>query len=123
MVVEDDFASRQAQEELLQSWGCIVCAVGTANQAYEAVEQGFQADVLISDFRLGGDSNGLDVISRLRTLAGKPVPACVVSGDTDADLMQAARAASLTLLHKPVRPAKLRSLVRHLAVAAAELQR
>lgn len=123
LVVEDDFSSRQAQDELLQSWGCEVLAVGTAAHAYKSVEQGFQADVVISDFRLGGESNGLDVIDQIRHLAGWVVPACVVSGDTDADLMQAARAASLTLLHKPVRPAKLRSLVRHLANSAAELRR
>ena len=122
LVVEDDFTSRQAQEDLLKSWGCEVCAVGTAALACKSVEQGFQVDVVISDFRLGGESNGLDVIAQVRHLAGWAVPACVVSGDTDADLMQAARAAFLTLLHKPVRPAKLRSLVRHLANGAAELR-
>lgn len=120
LVVEDDFTSRQAQEELLHSWGCDVCAVGTAIMASKSVQQGFAVDVVISDFRLGGESNGLDVIAQVRKLAGWSVPACVVSGDTDADLMQAARTASLTLLHKPVRPAKLRSLVRHLANSAAE---
>lgn len=120
LVVEDDFTSRQAQEELLLSWGCAVCAVGTVALALKSVQQGFLVDVVISDFRLGGDSNGLEVIAQIRKLAGWPVPACVVSGDTDADLMQAARAASLTLLHKPVRPAKLRSLVRHLANTAEE---
>lgn len=120
LVVEDDFTSRQAQEELLQSWGCEVCAVGTAVLAFKSVQQGFAVDVVISDFRLGGENNGLDVIAQVRKLVGWSVPACVVSGDTDADLMQAARAASLTLLHKPVRPAKLRSLVRHLANTAAE---
>lgn len=120
LVVEDDFNARQAQEELLLSWGCDVCAVGTAALACQSVQQGFSPDVVISDFRLGGESNGLDVIAQVRKLSDWPVPACVVSGDTDSDLMQAARAASLTLLHKPVRPAKLRSLVRHLANSAAE---
>lgn len=120
LVVEDDFTARQAQEELLHSWGCEVRAVGTAVLAFQSVQQGFVPDVVISDFRLGGENNGLDVIAQVRRLSGWSVPACVVSGDTDADLMQAARAASLTLLHKPVRPAKLRSLVRHLASSAVE---
>lgn len=120
LVVEDDATSRQAQDELLQSWGCVVCAVATAHMAAASVAQGFPVDVIVSDFRLGGESNGLDVIEKVRGLVGWPVPACVVSGDTDSDLMQAARAASLTLLHKPVRPAKLRSLVRHLANATTD---
>jgi hypothetical protein len=37
-----------------------------------------------------------------------------MSGDMNVDLSEASKAAHLTLLHKPVRPAKLRSLVRHL---------
>ena len=47
--------------------------------------------------------------------AALPIPACLLSGDTDPGLMQAAQEAGLTLLHKPVRPAKLRSLIRRLA--------
>jgi hypothetical protein len=38
-----------------------------------------------------------------------------MSGDTNSELMHVARQAGLTLLHKPVRPAKLRSLIRRLA--------
>jgi hypothetical protein len=37
-----------------------------------------------------------------------------MSGDTDAALMLKVHASGLTLLHKPVRPAKLRSLLRRL---------
>jgi two-component system, sensor histidine kinase len=39
-----------------------------------------------------------------------------MSGNTDGELMQAAKDAGLSLLHKPVRPAKLRSLLRNLAL-------
>ena len=52
---------------------------------------------------------------RLRLAAQKEIPACLISGDTDPDLMQAAKVAGLTLMHKPVRPAKLRSLIGRLA--------
>ena len=50
---------------------------------------------------------------------GQAVPACLISGDTDPGLMQAAKVAGLTLLHKPVRPAKLRSLWRRLLQAGS----
>jgi hypothetical protein len=40
-----------------------------------------------------------------------------MSGDTDAGLIQAAKDAGLTLLHKPVRPAKLRSFLRRSVIA------
>ncbi len=57
----------------------------------------------------------MDVIRQLRAAAGQLIPACLMSGDTDPALMQAAQREGLTLLHNPVRPAKLRSLVRRWA--------
>jgi hypothetical protein len=47
------------------------------------------------------------------------VAACLMSGDLNPDLAQAAKSAGLTLLNKPVRPAKLRSLIRHLLNAGS----
>lgn len=70
--------------------------------------------LIISDYRLDDTLNGILVITQLRQQLAHPIPACLISGDTDTALIQAAQAAQLTLLHKPVRPAKLRSLLRHL---------
>jgi DNA-binding response OmpR family regulator len=74
--------------------------------------------VIVSDYRLGDGDDGLSAIAALRGLAGKEIPACLMSGDTDGELMQAARDAGLTLLNKPVRPAKLRALLRRLVAVA-----
>jgi len=57
----------------------------------------------------------METLERLRTALGRRVPACLMSGDTDPVLMQACRDAGVPLLHKPVRPAKLRTLLRRLA--------
>ena len=72
-------------------------------------------DLIISDYRLREGDNGIDGIRQLREAAGFSIPACLVSGNTDVALIQEAKQLGLTLLHKPVRPAKLRSLVRRLA--------
>ena len=123
LVIEDDGSAREAIRELLASWGCHVEAAQTLEQARVLLRNGAIPDVIVSDFRLGDGSNGLSAIASLRDLAGHDIPACLMSGDTDGALMQAAKAAGLTLLHKPVRPAKLRSLLRHLTSAAAGGQR
>ncbi|OGB34571.1 MAG: hypothetical protein A3F78_01480 [Burkholderiales bacterium RIFCSPLOWO2_12_FULL_61_40] len=118
-VIEDDEFSREAIQELLESWGCSVCVASTAEQAYARMQHASAPDVIVSDYRLGGGDSGLSAIACLRALAGRSIPACLMSGDTDAALMQAVKDSGLTLLHKPVRPAKLRSLVRHLVASAA----
>ncbi|HSO43964.1 MAG TPA: hypothetical protein VLQ47_00390, partial [Rhodoferax sp.] len=77
-------------------------------------QNGFVPEMIISDYRLDGATHGIEVIAQLHQQLARPVPACLISADTDPELLQAAQAAQLTLLHKPVRPAKLRSLLNRL---------
>ncbi len=114
LVVEDDLLARSALSTLLQSWGCVVRMATGLQEAQAALEAGAPVRVIVSDYRLGEGENGIDVIAALRLRHGAGLAACLMSGDTDEDLLHAARDAGLTLLHKPVRPAKLRSLIRHL---------
>ena len=122
LVIEDDAAACDAIASLLVTWGCIVCAVRTAEEAYAALRLDAAPDVIVSDYRLGNGTHGLNAIATLRATAGYRIPACLMSGDTDGGLMQSARDANLTVLHKPVRPAKLRALLRRLVMAPPDGQ-
>ena len=115
LVVDDNALARDGLVSLLTSWGCVVGAAEGLAQALQHLEQGFMAQVIISDYRLGEGDNGIDAIGQLRLTAGLSIAACLMSGDTDPALILAAKHEGLTLLHKPVRPAKLRSLLRRLA--------
>jgi len=114
LVIEDDALSLNALETLLGSWGCQVRAVPDLPQALQALHGGFAPELLVSDYRIGEGVNGLDAIASLRALAGFAVPACLISGDAHAELIAAASALGLKLLHKPVRPEQLRLVLRAL---------
>lgn len=114
LLIEDDALASAAQAGLLQSWGMQVQVAVGPNEALQWLHQGFFPELIISDFRLGAGSNGIDVLQQLQALLPDTVPSCLMSGDTDPSVLQAAQAAGLTMLHKPVRPAKLRNLLRHL---------
>lgn len=118
LVIEDDAMARDAVETLLHAWGCTVCAVLSLDQAVKTLQNGFVPDVIVSDYRLGDAGTGLDAIATVRNMLGGDVAACLVSGDTDGGLLQAARDAGLILLHKPVRPAKLRAFLRRTAMVS-----
>jgi signal transduction histidine kinase/CheY-like chemotaxis protein len=115
LVIEDNSLAREGLVSLLQSWGCVVGSAEGLAQALWQLENGLMAQVLVSDYRLRDGNNGISLIRQLRLATGLSIPACLMSGDTDPGLIQAAKQAGLTLLHKPVRPAKLRSLLRSLA--------
>jgi signal transduction histidine kinase/ActR/RegA family two-component response regulator len=113
-VIEDDDMVMTALVGLLEDWGMRVQGARDLQAAGKLVEQGMAPDLILSDYRLQQDQNGIEVIQQLRLRLNRLVPACLMSGNTDADLMAAAQVAELTLLHKPVRPAKLRNLMRRL---------
>ena len=116
LVIEDDALSREALATLLESWCATVDKVENMPAALALVKMGPVPDVIVSDYRLPDGVNGMEAIAQIRIEAGYDLPACLISGDTDPGLMLAARDAGLTLLHKPVRPAKLRSFLRRLVV-------
>jgi CheY-like chemotaxis protein len=113
LVVEDDVLSGAALEGLLVTWGCKVRLVRDAHLACLLVQQGSRPDFVISDYRLPGAHHGIDAIRLLRQMVGGDLSACLVSGDMDERVKQDAAESGLVLLQKPVRPAKLRSVLRH----------
>ena len=117
LLIEDDALGRVGLASLLSSWGCSVTKVEGAKAACELYRDDQAPDFIISDFRLGGRINGIEAVDLLSAIAGRPIVACLISGDTDANVKEQAQAAGLPLLQKPVRPAKLRSLMRHLVQA------
>lgn len=112
LVIEDDVLARLALVGLLGGWGMQVHEAQGLADALQALRAGVKPAVILSDYRLQDGQNGIAVVQQLRAHLHSAVPACLMSGDTDAQLMAAARAAGLTLLHKPVRPAKLRNFLR-----------
>jgi signal transduction histidine kinase/ActR/RegA family two-component response regulator len=119
LLIEDDELGRAALQGLLQSWGCSVLDAASAQAALAHWNPALPPDFILTDYRLLGAQNGVDAVHELRALAGRDIPACILSGDTDASARQRITQAGLPLLQKPVRPAKLRSILRH-AVSAAQ---
>jgi signal transduction histidine kinase len=100
LVVDDELEIQRSLEGLLRQLGCeLRCAAGLT-QAMAHLDDGFAPDVLLVDHRLRGE-RGTEVIARLRDRLG-PVPALLVTGDTEPRLMQAARDAGHPVVHKPV---------------------
>lgn len=114
LVVEDDAMAREALSGLLTSWGCVVVSARGLQSALDLLAGQGPDDLpsmILSDYRLPGGENGIQVIEALRESSGTPLAACLMSGDTDGQLINRARDAGLPLLTKPVRPAKLRNLL------------
>jgi signal transduction histidine kinase len=114
LLIEDNDNAREAVQGLLQSWGCTVRVASSLAEAMQQLSDAWVPDAILSDFHLGTTEDGMVCIQTLRAMTGQHIPACLISGDTNDDFLQSVVAADLPLLHKPVRPAKLRSLLRRM---------
>ncbi len=103
LVIEDDAAVRDALELVLTLEGYPVWVADSAAAAdLTFARHGAEIDVVISDFHLGSDRNGLEVLGGLRSVAGRDLPAVILSGDTSPLLATIETVSRVVLLRKPV---------------------
>ncbi|TVT74761.1 MAG: response regulator [Denitromonas halophila] len=113
-ILDDDPLALESLNSLLCSWGCDVTSAAMPSALIDALAGAPVPDILITDYRLQEHQTGLDVIGSLRHAFGHRLQAILISGDTAPEPADRARAAGVPLLHKPVRPAKLRALVQRM---------
>lgn len=115
LLVDDESAILRGMAELFDNWNIDLVTAHSADEAVQWLDSlGRVPDVIVSDYRLPDDIDGIEVINRLRRKYGRDIPAILVTGDTAPDTIQRIARAGFPLLHKPLRPAKLRALLTHL---------
>jgi CheY-like chemotaxis protein len=112
VVIDDDAMVLGSTGGLLRSWGCRVVTAGSGDAALAGLaEHDCAPDLIISDYHLSDGETGMEAIAHLRAALNTSIPAFLISGDTDAEPLRAARVARYHLLHKPVRPMALRNML------------
>ncbi len=109
LVVEDEIEVQEASQIMLQSWGCQPVISGSVQEALAQLEQKqFQPDMIIADYRLRENETGLDAVLKIRSHLQWDVPALIVSGDTNPELIRKLEEHDLSFLSKPLMPRELR---------------
>ncbi|MGJ8678916.1 PAS domain-containing hybrid sensor histidine kinase/response regulator [Paraglaciecola sp.] len=110
LCVDDKIENLDAMQTLLNKWKLICFQASSADEAQQKFDQN-QPDVLLVDYHLGNGINGLELISQLRTQAGKEIPAALVTASQDEEIKKQCAATTIGYLSKPIKPAKLRALL------------
>jgi Na+/proline symporter/CheY-like chemotaxis protein len=95
---------------LISGWGCSVECAGSIAEMDDILKAGEPPDLVIADYHLD-DGSGVGAILRLRALTNADIPALLVTADRSAEVRAEAERHSITLQHKPVRPAALRAYI------------
>lgn len=110
-LVEDDADIREFTVEIMQEWGCRVFAGESGAEVLRQLDKAaLRPDLLVCDFRLPENETALDVMREMREYWGD-LPVLIVTGDTGAETLQAIQQSGASLLHKPIAPTRLRSVM------------
>ena len=124
LLVDDDPMVREGAALLLRQWGVEAAAAADLAAAEGLIgalaASGGRFDICLADYRLPGETSGLEVIAQLSAQAQAPRAFCLVTGDMAPEVLAAADAAGVPIIHKPLHPARLRALLNHLAAGGGE---
>lgn len=113
LVIDDEQSIRLGLESLMSQWGCEVKSYESSASAIAGIRK-WRPQLIISDYRLQANQTGSEAIASLLHHWSIDVSAILITGDTDPERIKEARASGFTLLHKPVKPAQLRTAIQHL---------
>lgn len=114
-VIDDDPIVLEGMHQLFDHWGCTLTAAASADELLARLAaEGTVPEIVISDYRLRDGETGAQAIARVVSFCGHPIPGVLVTGDTAPERLREAAHSGHAVLHKPVRPGKLRTLLLHL---------
>lgn len=115
LVVDNDADVLRGMQALLEGWRCEVLAARDGEEALRLVAASVP-DLVLLDFHLDGGQTGLMLRERLLA-AMPPRPCVVITADHGPEVRDAVLAAGCALLHKPLRPLALKSVMARLLAA------
>ncbi|GEP08763.1 ATP-binding response regulator [Methylobacterium gnaphalii] len=115
LVVENDASTSEALVRLLKNWDAQVSAHRDLAGVVRALGEGMKRpDVIIIDYHLDDGAVGLDVVGYLRRTRGWVTPVIVTTADYSKEIEQQVMETGAELVHKPIKPAQLRSLLAYM---------
>lgn len=110
MVIDDEESVLTAMKTMLGQWGCEVVLAESAKDALRALAlDKVKPDIIISDYRLRNNCNGVDAIAAVREAMECEVPGIIVTGDTSPVRLKEVSDSGMQLLPKPVNPDDIRA--------------
>jgi signal transduction histidine kinase/ActR/RegA family two-component response regulator len=124
LLIEDDPTVLDATQKLLTSWHCNINCAKSFFEARQVISVDSRVpDIILADYSLPGEKNGVQTIEALRKIVGYQIPAFIITGEADTSKIRIISGHGFHVLSKPVHPAKLRALISHLLVKSTKQQK
>lgn len=112
MCIDNDPAVLNGMVELLSSWQCRVLSAESFEQAQQVfTEHKNEIEILLVDYQLNNNQDGLTLIDDLRDIGQRHIPAILITAATDVGLEDKANDQDVGFMRKLVKPAALRAMM------------
>lgn len=111
-IVDDEESIREGLSQLLQLWRFKPIIAASAAELIQALQMAdLVPDILITDYNLSNNENGLDVILAVNTEYGENIPCLIVTGETNQERISELNSGNFKVLHKPLSTANLQAFL------------
>ncbi len=115
LVIDNDLSILAGMRALLENWGRDVITAVSPNEPAVLAAVNAGLSLMLVDYHLEDDLTGDIAVAQIRALHKNLLPAAIVTADRSEEVKAKLAALDLPILTKPVKPAKLRALLRQMA--------
>ncbi len=112
IIIDDEMSVLKGLRMILEAWGYEVIAAGSEEEAIGSLEhRRRRPSAILADYRLRDGHTGAEAVRSIRALFNQQIPSIIITGDTAPERIREAEASGFRILHKPVQPPQLHSIL------------
>ncbi|MGZ9897970.1 hybrid sensor histidine kinase/response regulator [Shewanella gaetbuli] len=112
LCIDNEEAILAGLESLLTRWQCeVICATSLADARIKLGLKGVAPDIVLADYHLDNDENGVDAMDGIRSRYGMHLPGVLITANTNKQLIEDVEKRGYHYLAKMIKPAALRALI------------
>ncbi|NKF52396.1 hybrid sensor histidine kinase/response regulator [Shewanella sp. WXL01] len=118
LCIDNEEAILAGLESLLTRWHCeVVCAKDLSDARIKLGLKGVAPDIVLADYHLDDDQNGVDAMDGIRARYGEHLPGILITANTNKALVEDVEQRGYHYMAKMIKPAALRALMSSLVKA------
>ncbi|MGX9462108.1 hybrid sensor histidine kinase/response regulator [Shewanella sp. A14] len=112
LCIDNEEAILAGLDSLLSRWQCdVICATDLADARIKLGLKGVAPDIILADYHLDDDENGVDAMDDIRARYGDHLPGILITANTNKDLVDDIERRGYHYMAKMIKPAALRALI------------
>ncbi|MDG1732460.1 MAG: PAS domain-containing hybrid sensor histidine kinase/response regulator [Thalassotalea sp.] len=111
LCIDNDPKVLEGMLDLLNAWQCKVYGASSIQQAKDIYARHSNIEIILADYQLDNDEDGLTLIKEIREQAQRKLPAILITATTEHDIEDKTQKANVGYMRKMVKPAALRAMM------------